>query len=141
MFACNPFAIVVAGTYPAMAKAVLPSINEAAFQLELVQIQRTDELKVKFEDVGLCDCVKMWDFWVHSTHRYPNCRKLAIFLLTMFGSTYTCELGSSTMNLIKNKNCSRLTHEHLNQCMQLALTSDRPVFIKLALNLKCLPLD
>uniref|UniRef100_A0A8P4GNU0 SPIN-DOC-like zinc-finger domain-containing protein n=1 Tax=Dicentrarchus labrax TaxID=13489 RepID=A0A8P4GNU0_DICLA len=37
---------------------------------------------------------------------------IALFLLTMFGSTYTCELSFSHMNAIKTHNRISLTHQH-----------------------------
>ncbi|KAJ3593951.1 hypothetical protein NHX12_006284 [Muraenolepis orangiensis] len=86
LFVRNPFAVDVSGSCPAEAKAVMPGIDEAAFQLELVQIQSSDVLKAKFGEEGLCE------FWAHSTHQFHHCRRLAIYLLTMFGSTYICEL-------------------------------------------------
>ncbi|KAJ3585150.1 hypothetical protein NHX12_013872 [Muraenolepis orangiensis] len=39
LFVRNPFAVDVSGSCPAEAKAVMPGIDEAAFQLELVQFQ------------------------------------------------------------------------------------------------------
>lgn len=131
LFVRNPFAVDVSGPCPAEAKAVMPGVDEAAFQLELVQIQSSDVLKAKLSEDGPCQ------FWAHSTHQFHHCRALAIYLLTMFGSTYICESGFSTMNSIKNQQRNRLTDDHLNHCMQLALTSHRPVFNKLAMSGKC----
>nr|XP_061820655.1 retinal-specific phospholipid-transporting ATPase ABCA4-like [Nerophis lumbriciformis] len=47
---------------------------------------------------------------------------MACHILTMFGSTYSCESAFSTMNIVKNMCSSRLTNEHLDQCLRLAIT-------------------
>lgn len=65
----------------------------------------------------------------------PNVKRLAIYVLTMFGSTYTCESSFSHMNAIKNK-CS-LTNEHLHLCLHTAFTSYEPSFSAIVLSKKC----
>ena len=67
---------------------------------------------------------------------YPLLHKLAVNVLTMFGSTYRCESAFSTMNIMKNKYCTRLTNEHLHQCPHLA-TPFVPKFKVLATSTKC----
>uniref|UniRef100_G3NPE4 DUF4371 domain-containing protein n=1 Tax=Gasterosteus aculeatus TaxID=69293 RepID=G3NPE4_GASAC len=49
-------------------------------------------------------------FWLQTVPEtaFPGLRKVAIYILTMFGSTYNCEAAISTMNIIKNKYRSRL---------------------------------
>ncbi len=59
-------------------------------------------------------------------------RKVALHILTMFGSTYNCEAAFSTMNIIKTKYRSRLTNEYLPMCMRIALTPFKPRFKILA---------
>ena len=46
----------------------------------------------------------------------------------MHTSTYCCESAFSTMNMVKNKYRSTLTHEHLHQCLCLAFTHFMPKF-------------
>ena len=41
-------------------------------------------------------------------------------------STYTCEAAFSRMNMIKNEYRNRLTDEHLDMCMRMALTPLHP---------------
>lgn len=43
-------------------------------------------------------------------------------LISYFGSTYLCESNFPSMNLLKSKFRSRITNEHLNDCMNLAIT-------------------
>ncbi|XP_076832090.1 zinc finger BED domain-containing protein 5-like [Brachyhypopomus gauderio] len=131
LFVRNPFAVAITGSCPAEAKNAVPAIDEGAFQLELVQMQANDVLKAKFREERLCE------FWAHSVHQYPNSKRLAIHILTMFGSTYICESGFSVMNLIKDKKRNRLTDSHLNQCLHIALTSQKPNFSKLSKEMRC----
>ena len=46
--------------------------------------------------------------------------------LSMFGSTYACEIGFYLMNLIKKENWNTLTHPHQNQLMRLSIHSIHP---------------
>lgn len=45
---------------------------------------------------------------------------------TLFGSTYICEQTFSRMKLMKTPMRSRLTDEHLHQCLRLAVTRMEP---------------
>uniref|UniRef100_A0A3B4ZXJ8 Uncharacterized protein n=1 Tax=Stegastes partitus TaxID=144197 RepID=A0A3B4ZXJ8_9TELE len=90
MFVRNPFAVAATGSCPTEAKNAVAKINEGTFQ-------------AKFREERLCE------FWAHSVHRYPNSKRLAIYMLTMFRSTYICESGFSVMNPIKDKKRNRLT--------------------------------
>ncbi|KAK6491839.1 general mRNAion factor II-I repeat domain-containing protein 2B-like [Huso huso] len=131
LFVRDPFVVCADRPCPSEAKNIFHSIDEGAFQLEIVRLQSSDVLKAKFREVGPCD------FWTQYADQFQNSQNLAVFLLTMFGSTYLCESGFSSMNIIKNQHRSRLTNEHLHQCMGLALTSYKPVFTKLARERRC----
>ena len=132
-FLRDPFGVSATGTCPAEANALLPVIDEGTFQLEMAKLQTDDLAKGNFKKEEL------WVFWTRSAQQYKNCNKLAIYLLTMFGSTYICESGFSTMNLIKDQKRNRLTDAHLSQCMHLALTSHKPVFSNIAMERVCHP--
>ena len=58
-----------------------------------------------------------------SEQDYPTLKKIGIFVLTMFGSTYLCEASFSHMNGIKTKVRNKLTDVNLLSCMGVALTS------------------
>ncbi|GAA6078717.1 SCAN domain-containing protein 3-like, partial [Tachysurus ichikawai] len=45
---------------------------------------------------------------------FPGLRTVALYILTMFGSTYNCEADFSTMNIIQTKYGSRVTNEQLH---------------------------
>uniref|UniRef100_A0A8P4G8E9 SPIN-DOC-like zinc-finger domain-containing protein n=1 Tax=Dicentrarchus labrax TaxID=13489 RepID=A0A8P4G8E9_DICLA len=52
--------------------------------------------------------------------------RVSIAVLTMFGSTYSCEQSFSHLKNIKSNLRSRLTDESLNACMKLNLTKYQP---------------
>ncbi len=59
-----------------------------------------------------------------SQEKCPNSRGLAIFVLTMFGSTYMCKSSFSHINAIKMSSRASLTSQHL--CMRFMLTTYTP---------------
>ncbi|KAJ8391117.1 hypothetical protein AAFF_G00097380 [Aldrovandia affinis] len=83
------------------------------------------------EHFGGTDPATFWLQMVSET-AFPGLRKVALYILTMFGSTYSCEAAFSTMNIIKTKYRSRLTNEHLHMCMRMVLTPFQPRFKILA---------
>lgn len=78
------------------------------------------------------------DFWkLICKEKFPCLRKVALYLISFFGSTYLCESTFSTMNAIKTKNRSRLTDAHLTSCLRIAVTSYTPQYDKLVENMQC----
>lgn len=78
------------------------------------------------------------DFWTkHVLDKYMNCKTLVIKLATMFGSTYICETSFSKMTFLKNKYCSRLTDDHLENTLRISCSPRVPDFKKLAQVKKC----
>ena len=73
------------------------SESKGALQLEL--IQSSADLR---QSLQLAGSEKFWTREV-SHQKFPNSRRLALYVLTMFGSTYTCESAFSHMNAIKTK--------------------------------------
>lgn len=59
-------------------------------------------------------------------------KKLALSLLTMFGSTYACEQLFSSMNLIKSTVRNRLGTDLCEACVQLKSTNYGPRIDSLA---------
>ncbi|KAK9528354.1 hypothetical protein VZT92_012523 [Zoarces viviparus] len=57
---------------------------------------------------------------------YDTLKRVSIAVLTMFGSTYSCEQSFSHLKNIKSNLRSRLTDESLNACMKLNLTKYQP---------------
>jgi len=74
-------------------------LNPFLLQLEAADLQASDILKAKLTEVGI---TIFWSKFVPDS-QYHAAKKLAISVLTMFGSTYSCESAFSTMNAIKTK--------------------------------------
>ena len=72
--------------------------NAGPLQMQLVDLQADVALKEYFQRT---DPANFWLQLVSET-AYPGLRKVALHILTMFGSTYSCEAAFSTMNIIKN---------------------------------------
>uniref|UniRef100_A0A3P8SG92 HAT C-terminal dimerisation domain-containing protein n=1 Tax=Amphiprion percula TaxID=161767 RepID=A0A3P8SG92_AMPPE len=107
---------------PFSAKKLWPSIDEAALQMDVLEMGTSDVLKAQHRDVGVNDC------WINMVPqaRFRNTRAIAMLLLTMFPSTYICESSFSSMNSIKNQDRNRLSNAHLDQCLRIVTTEYRP---------------
>jgi hypothetical protein len=133
LFVRDPFKISPASDFSSNAKKLLSSVDEGSLQLELVDIQCSSSLKENFQESGTC---KFWSEIIQK-EQFPNAKKVAIYLLTMFGSTYTCESSFSHMNVIKSNTRSSMCNDRLQDCMRIALTSYQPNFINVAKKSKC----
>lgn len=127
----NPFLVRNVREFTSEAHQIFPWIPAAALQSELIDLQENIALKET-----QCDVITFWSKMVTAAN-VPLLQKMAIHILTMFGSTYHCESAFSTMNLVKNQYRSRLTNEHLHQCVRLAITPFEPRFQTLAKNTRC----
>uniref|UniRef100_A0A3P9LFQ4 HAT C-terminal dimerisation domain-containing protein n=1 Tax=Oryzias latipes TaxID=8090 RepID=A0A3P9LFQ4_ORYLA len=87
--------------------SVSPDLAPEHLQMELIEFQCDTELRRKFVSLPLRD------FYPHvSVQRYPQMRKNAQVMLSLFGSTYICEQTFSLMNLNKIKLRGTLTDSH-----------------------------
>jgi len=59
-----------------------------------------------------------------SREKYPKLVSSAAEIMTMFGSTYVCELFFSSMKINKSALRSRLTDEHLHAMLRIATIRD-----------------
>ena len=132
-FVKDPFCVNVEADFALKGKGLVSSSDEGSLQLELIDIRSSDDLRQSLQQAGF------EKFWTHevSREKFPHSRGLALFLLTMFGSTYTCESSFSHMNAIKTHNRISLTDKHLQQCLRIALTTYTPEFTALAKSKKC----
>lgn len=132
-FVCNPF--VSAFDISSKGEEFLASIDidAGSLQLEIIDLQESSALKQAHDTEGF---IKLWTKFIH-VNKFPNTKKLAIFVLIMFGSTYTCESSFSHMNAIKTSSRASLTNEHLHHCLRVALTSHEPSFSSIAQSKKC----
>ncbi|KAJ4920930.1 hypothetical protein JOQ06_016525 [Pogonophryne albipinna] len=127
----NPFLVRNVREFSAEAQQIFPWASAASLQSELIDLQ--ENLALKEAD---CDTPTFWTKMVTAAN-FPLLHKMALHILTMFGSTYRCESAFSTMNMVKNKYRSRLTNEHLHQCVRLAITPFVPKFKVLATDQRC----
>lgn len=128
LFIQNPFLLTDARGFSKEATQHFKWANAGSLQMELVDLQVDVALKEQFRGT---DPATFWLQMVSETS-FPCLKKVALHMLTMFGSTYSCEAAFSSMNIIKAKYCSKLTNEHLQMCLRMALTPFRPHFKILA---------
>ena len=64
--------------------------------------------------------------WAYYAPGYSNLKKVALYILTMFTSTYVCESSFSATNAIKTHERNRLTHQNLENCLRIKVTSVSP---------------
>ena len=109
-------------------------INKAECELELVGLKA--ELGLKHQHAEN-DATSFWLQFVPA--RFRILRLVATRILVMFGSTYICESAFSNMKFIKNPHRSRLTDEHMDAILRIALSSFDPRFSLLVSNLQSQP--
>lgn len=127
----NPFLVRKVREFASEAQQIFPWATAASLQSELIDLQENIALKQT-----QCDVITFWTKLVTAAN-FPLLQKMALHILTMFGSTYCCESAFSTMNVVKNKYRSGLTNEHLHQCVRLAITPFVPKFKVLATDTRC----
>lgn len=120
-FARDPFSVSTEGDLSIRAKEVVPSTDEGKFILELVDMQSS---LARAQDLRTNRPAKFWTDV--NTHQFPNVKKVAVVILSMFGSTYTCESSFSHMNSIKSSSRCSLTDNTLHHCLRIALTTYDP---------------
>ena len=91
LFIDNPFLVTDIATFSAEAKDICKWIDAAKVQLELMEFQENVVMKESF-----CNCTPE-KFWLEkvSSNNLTILIKLAVHILTMFGSTYCCESAFS----------------------------------------------
>lgn len=105
----------------------LLKVERAAFETELLEIQA----QMQFEEQEHMNDRK----WMKVDK--PTLREAAIKVLSMFGSTWTCESTFSTMKVLKNKQRSRLLHENLERHLLCAVTNLMPRLTDLTKGMQC----
>ncbi|KAM3860305.1 SCAN domain-containing protein 3-like [Diretmus argenteus] len=118
--------------FSSLAKKTIPSLDEAAFQLELIDFQTASLVSDALKRAQSVD-----DFWIACSEEYRWVKKLALYVLTMFPSTYTCESSFSSMNAIKTHERNRLTHKNLENCLRIKVTSISPDIQKIVTKGRC----
>lgn len=127
----SPFLVKNVEEFSREAKSISPWASTASLQTELIDLQENLALREVH-----CDAVTFWTKMITAANS-PNLQKVAISVLTMFGSTYRCESAFSAMNNVKSSYRSRLTNEHLGQLLRLAITPLVPRFRQLIEGRQC----
>uniref|UniRef100_H3AWY0 HAT C-terminal dimerisation domain-containing protein n=1 Tax=Latimeria chalumnae TaxID=7897 RepID=H3AWY0_LATCH len=99
--------------------------------LEIIELWEDDRLKSVLNQGTL-------QFWnTVPKDKYPNIRRAALRLISMFGSTYLCESVFSVLKHVKSKHRSILTDAHLNKLLRLSTTEYTPNFKKIVESKDC----
>ena len=106
--------------FSSLAKTTMSSLDEATLQLELIDFQSSSLVRDAFS------AHSVEDFWIGCSEEYMGIKKLALYVLTKFPSTYTCESSFSSMNAIKTHERNRLTNASLENCLRIKVTSLSP---------------
>uniref|UniRef100_A0AAR2LE77 DUF4371 domain-containing protein n=1 Tax=Pygocentrus nattereri TaxID=42514 RepID=A0AAR2LE77_PYGNA len=131
LFLRQPFSVSADGQWTAEAKRLLPSLDEASLQMEILEISKSDLLKEQHKDVSVTE------FWINMIPQFSQARQIAMLLLTAFPSTYICESSFSSMNIIKSQDRNKLSSAHLEQCLRIATTEHHPNFRSLVSTRRC----
>ncbi|XP_069582815.1 general transcription factor II-I repeat domain-containing protein 2-like [Ranitomeya imitator] len=116
--------------------SVISSEIATAFQMDTSQLE--NEIITLNTDLLLKSRSQEDNFWrLVERCKYPLLKSVSKRLHACFGSTYLCESGFSALKILKSKYRSRLTDEHLDDCMRMALTNYNPDFETLAENMQC----
>ena len=131
-FARDPFTVAIEGALSAKAKELAVPIDEGKFILELVDMRSSLTMAQELRTNGPAR------FWADvNPHHFPNDKRAAVHVLSMFGSTYTCESCFSHINSIKSGSRCSLSDSTLHECLRIALTSYEPRITALIQNKIC----
>ena len=111
-------------------KASLVS-DEAATELEMIDLCEEDKLKPALRE----GTIALWKSV--PIKKYPNVKRGALKILSMFGSTYICESVFSTLKHVKSKHRSLLTDTHMKELLRVAATEYKPDLKKIAQYKEC----
>ncbi|KAE9530041.1 hypothetical protein AGLY_011503 [Aphis glycines] len=104
----------------------IPAV-ETKFQMECIELQSDIQLKEKFNMSSILDFYKLY----LPKETYPVLHDHALFMFSLFGSTYICEQLFSRMKNTKNENqllADIVTFTRINNSRQTRFkNNDRPV--------------
>ena len=89
-------------------------------QMELIDLQCSDELKSRFAAVGHAD---FWRKHIFLNKCFPGLVDNEMRTVAAFSCTYCCEQLFSRMKLTKSKSRAQLTDGHLNDVLLLSVSS------------------
>lgn len=97
-------------------------------QMEIIELQCDSELREKFNNHTLLD---FYSKFISNT-RFPVLRRHALFVASLFGSTYICEQLFSTMKQVKSKSRNKITDDHLENALRISTSAIKADLDKLA---------
>ena len=77
-------------------------------ELELIEMQEGQALQSKYKSTSITE---FWQFVPES--KYPDLKRAACLIISIFGTTHLCESLYSTLKFVKSKHRSVLTNQHL----------------------------
>ena len=95
-------------------------------QMECIDLQCLSDLREKFKDFPL---LEFYEKYV-SKEKYQRIHRLAVFVTSLFGSTYLCEQVFSRMNHVKSPVRSLLSDSHMENSLRIATSSILPNIAK-----------
>ena len=98
-------------------------------QLELLDLQASNDFKKKFKSVSLPDFYNSL-----SDDLFPNLKNFAAKFLTLFGSTHICEQALSSLKINKSKNRFLPTDINLHDVLRISTSKLAPNFKKIVKN-------
>ena len=111
-------------------KAPLVS-DEVAAELEMIDLCEEDQLKPALREAT----IESWKSV--PMKKYPNVKRAALKILSMFGSTYFCKSVFSTLKIVKSKHRSVLTDTHVKELLRLATTEYKPDLKRIVQDKEC----
>lgn len=111
-------------TLPDELEDCVPDEILPAVQMELIELHSNDVLKRVLINEGVLA------FWKKA--HFQHLSTLAKIVLSMFGSTYRCELAFSSLTFIKNKYRNKLSDVHTSELLKASITDIEPNFVQLA---------
>ena len=116
-----------------MSFSVKPNDVLENLQMEFVDFQCDSSLKDKFNNSLLIDFYKNYI----SQEKYSSICKHAMFMISLFESTYLCEQAFSIMKYTKFPERSLLSDSHLEDSLRVATTTFEPNVLRLVRNKQC----
>lgn len=86
--------------------------------MELIDLQCHPEVKAMYLESN--DKIDFYAKYIEET-RYPNLRKFALKIISMFGSTALCESFFSKMSFCKNKYRGSISDQNLKNQLRIAI--------------------
>ena len=105
----------------------------ANFQMECIELQFDIQLKEKFDHVSLLDFYRSY----LPRDNYPVLYNHALFMPSLFGSTYICVQLFSRMKHIKSKIRTEIIDQRLENSLRSATASIKPDIDALVSQLQC----